>query len=118
EVWRQVGRNNGKMLHSIGLLKKYHASLTPTIHIFGQALGLSYIKGPVLIENGGLNTEDFSPEQKRRCLAGYDIMLSYLKKMCDTGIPLNIGTDCPDGGKATLSEILLIHNRGISMASV
>jgi hypothetical protein len=118
EVWRKLGRNNARMLHSIDLLKQYHASLTPTIHIFGQALGQSFIKGPLNIENGGLNTEDFTPAQRARCLEGYAVMMSYLKIMYDKGIPLNIGTDCPDGGKAVLSEMLLIHQAGIPMRRV
>jgi imidazolonepropionase-like amidohydrolase len=118
EVWNEIGENNPKMLHSIALLKQYKASLTPTIHIFGQAAGQSYLKGPVTIENGGLNTEDFTPAQRQRCLRGYHILMSYVKKMADEKIPLNLGTDCPDGGKAALSELLLLHEAGIPMTTV
>jgi imidazolonepropionase-like amidohydrolase len=118
EVWTKLGLNNPKMDNSIALLKKHHVSLTPTIHIFGQALGLSYIKGPVTIENGGLNTTDFTPVQLKRCLKGYSIMMSYLRKMYDEGVQLNIGTDCPGAGQAVLSEMLLIHETGIPMKDV
>ncbi|HTG56773.1 MAG TPA: amidohydrolase family protein [Niabella sp.] len=38
--------------------------------------------------------------------------------MYDQGVPLNLGTDCPDGGKAALSELWLIQHTGILMSSI
>ena len=45
-------------------------------------------------------------------------MASYVKRMYDAGIPLAVGTDTADPGKAVLSEMLLLHDAGIPMAGV
>jgi imidazolonepropionase-like amidohydrolase len=118
EVWNQVGENNARMAHSIDLLKKYHASLTPTLHIFAQALGLSYMKETLTIEHGSFDTRDFSRAQLDRCRRGFAIMGAYVKKMYEQGVQLNLGTDCPEGGRSALSELLLLNRLHIPMADV
>jgi len=45
-------------------------------------------------------------------------MASYVKRMYDAGIRLNLGTDAHDAGKAALSEMLLLHEAGIPMIGV
>lgn len=55
---------------------------------------------------------------KRFKAAGYRVMASYVKRLHDAGVPLNIGTDMPDPGKAVLSEMLLLHDAGIPMTDV
>jgi imidazolonepropionase-like amidohydrolase len=45
-------------------------------------------------------------------------MASYVKRMYDAGIRLDLGTDTQDPGKAALSEMLLLHDAGIPMTGV
>jgi hypothetical protein len=118
EVWNQVGENNARMTYSIDLLKRYHASLTPTLHIFAQALGLSFMKEALTMENGSFDTRGFSGAQLDRCRRGFAVMGSYVKKMYDRGVPLNLGTDCPEGGRSALSELLLLRRLRIPMVDV
>jgi imidazolonepropionase-like amidohydrolase len=56
--------------------------------------------------------------QREHIVAGYRIMASYVRRMYDDGIRLNLGTDAHDPGKAALSEMLLLHDAGIPMAGV
>ena len=61
---------------------------------------------------------NFTAEQKQRCLRGYSILSAYVKQLYDAGVPLVMGADHKDGGKAMLSEILLLNEIGIPMESV
>ena len=45
-------------------------------------------------------------------------MISYLRRMYEDGVRLNLGTDTHDPGQASLSEMLLLHEAGIPMAAV
>lgn len=45
-------------------------------------------------------------------------MASYVKRLHDAGVRLNVGTDTPEPGKSVLSEMLLLHEAGISMPDV
>ncbi|MFI5194445.1 MAG: amidohydrolase family protein [Chitinophagales bacterium] len=59
-----------------------------------------------------------TPLQLARCKENFNIFMGYAKKMYDKGIQLRIGTDCPYGGKALLSELLLLHEHGFSTTSI
>ena len=44
--------------------------------------------------------------------------MSYLKQAHTKGIKIRIGTDCREGGKALLSELLLLHEAGFSTEDI
>jgi imidazolonepropionase-like amidohydrolase len=44
--------------------------------------------------------------------------MTYTKKLHDAGVKLTIGTDCPSGGKAALSEMILLEEAGVPIADI
>ncbi len=44
--------------------------------------------------------------------------MRYLKTAHDLGVKITIGTDCRDGGKAALAEMLLFYEAGFSIADI
>jgi hypothetical protein len=116
EYWHQVGPTDSRLLSLVTRLKTADASVTPTLHVFAERLGLTYFQSPPRD-----STEDSSrwpPAIRARAVAGYRIMASYVKRLFDAGVQLNTGTDAPDPGKSLLSEMLLLHDAGIPMSDV
>lgn len=113
EAANKVGANNPEILATILNLKAHNATMTTSLHFFAQWLDKSYFCSTP--KGGRFDTHNFTIEQKARCLNGYGILSGYVKQMYDAGLVLAIGTDHKDGGKAVLSEILLLHETGIPM---
>jgi hypothetical protein len=116
EPWNWVGHDDPRMLALIEKFKTDDASLTPTLHVFAQRLGLAYFES--VPRDSTDDTSTWSAQQRMRAVEGYRIMASYVKRMYREGIRLNLGTDAYDPGKAALSEMLLLHEAGIPMAGV
>jgi imidazolonepropionase-like amidohydrolase len=116
EYWNHLGPDDPRVLDLIARFKADSASLTPTLHVFGERLGLAYFEPPPF--NAGANTSGFTAEQRQRSVAGYRIMASYVKRMYDAGVRLNVGTDTQEPGRSVLSEMLLLHDAGIPMIGV
>ena len=53
-----------------------------------------------------------------RARRGFGVALSYVAAMHKGGVKLAIGSDAVEPGKSVLSEILLLHDAGIPMATV
>lgn len=116
EGWLHLGPNDPRVLALLDTMREEGASVTPTLHLFGQRLGLTYFASPPW--DAQASTAGFTPAQRARAVAGYRIMASYVKRAYERGVSLNLGTDSPDPGKAVLSEMLLLHEAGIPMAGV
>jgi imidazolonepropionase-like amidohydrolase len=59
-----------------------------------------------------------SKEQIARCRENFKIFMGYAKQLFDKGIKLRIGTDCANGGKALISEQLLLFENGFSVPAI
>ncbi|GAA3934161.1 amidohydrolase family protein [Chitinophaga oryziterrae] len=59
-----------------------------------------------------------SQAQLARCRENFKIFMGYVKQAFDKGITLRIGTDWPDGGRAMISEQLLLAEYGFSVLSI
>jgi imidazolonepropionase-like amidohydrolase len=59
-----------------------------------------------------------SKEEILRCRENFKIFMAYAKQVFDKGIKLRIGTDCPNGGKAIISEQLLLAENGFSIPAI
>ncbi len=116
EEWNAVGANNPRLADFIGRLKQADASVTPTLHVFAQRLGLTWFTSPARDPNE--DASRFSNSDRARAIAGYRIMAAYVKRLHDAGVRLNVGTDTPDPGKSVLSEMLLLYDAGIPMPDV
>lgn len=113
ECANYAGPNNPKIISTIKNLGTERATMTTSLHFFAQWLGKTWFCSAPKGERFQCNY--FSEAQKQRCLNGYNILGDYVKMMYDEGVILAIGTDHKDGGKAVLSEILLLHELGIPM---
>jgi hypothetical protein len=114
--WRYLGPENARVLALIDRFRQLHASLTPTLHIEAQRLGLTYFQSAPRIPFEDVS--GVSDAQRRLAVEGYRIIASYVRRFYLAGVRLNLGTDTPDPGKAALSEMLLLHDAGIPMAAV
>jgi hypothetical protein len=113
EAALKTGANNPQVLATIANMKAHNATMTTSLHFFAQWLYLSYFRSEPKATR--FITSHFSDVQMNRCKLGYKILEGYVKQMYDAGVLLAIGTDHKDGGKAVLSEILLLHEAGIPM---
>jgi imidazolonepropionase-like amidohydrolase len=57
-------------------------------------------------------------EQMARCKANFKLLMGYVKQLFDKGIILRIGTDWPNGGKAFISEQLLLAEYGFTIPNI
>jgi hypothetical protein len=114
--WRYLGPEDRRVLALIGRFRQLNASLTPTLHIEAQRLGLTYFHSAP--RTPFEDVSGVSDAQRRLAVEGYRIIASYVRRFYLAGVRLNLGTDTPDPGKAALSEMLLLHDAGIPMAAV
>lgn len=116
EVCNTVGMDNPRLAELIERLREAHATVTPTLHVYAQRLGLTYFTTP---SQGAFDDmSGLSPDELERARKGYAALARAVKDLFDAGIPLNLGTDTPDPGKAALSELLLLSAAGIPMPYV
>ncbi|HEX8546860.1 MAG TPA: amidohydrolase family protein [Cytophagaceae bacterium] len=111
-----VGREKPGFYNLISKLKNNNVSVTPTLHIFAQRYGLTWFyKEMTEMADLPFKGNEF---QTQECIKGYEVLASYVKILYDSGVQLNLGTDCPEGGKAALSEMILLNELGIPMQEV
>lgn len=111
-----VGRDKPGFDNLISKLKNNNVSVTPTLHIFAQRYGLTWFyKDLTEMASLPFKGNEFQTEE---CIRGYEVLASYVKRLYDSGVQLNLGTDSPEGGKAALSEMILLNELGIPMHEV
>jgi imidazolonepropionase-like amidohydrolase len=116
EHFNVLGPDDARVEALIGEMARSRATVTPTLHIFAQRVGLA----PHTTKSLGPfdNSAAWTPAQRERARRGYDILAGYVRRMHEAGIPLAIGTDWLDPGRAALSEMILLHRAGIAMTDV
>lgn len=98
-------------------MAKQEATISTTIHLFGSFCGRTYFNS--FIESYYSNeSPELSERQLYRLNKAFDTYIFYLKEAHKKGLKLRIGTDCKDGGKAILSEMLLLHEFGFPMEDI
>ena len=93
----------------IARMAENEITLSTSIHLFAEKFGMTYFTS---------DTSALSDQQKIVCREAFNFMMLNLKKAHDLGVKLTIGTDSKDGGKAALSEMLLLHEAGLSTAAI
>lgn len=95
------------------------ATLSTTVHVLASYVHRSYFR--TYIETR-LHTEEIpdtlSAEQDKRLSDDFDLLMQLLKQAHNKGVKITIGTDCKDGGKAALSEMMLLHEAGFSTEDI
>jgi hypothetical protein len=116
EVFNFLGANNPSLLSLIELFKKNNVSITPTLHLYAQSLGLTNADIKMTIhEEDELN---WSGAKLNRAKKGYKVLADLVYKLYENGIMLNTGSDTYEPGKTILSEMLLLNELGIPMNEV
>ncbi|WP_343670482.1 amidohydrolase family protein [Chitinophaga sp.] len=111
EMFRFIHDKKPEVLNAlIDQLSKKHATYSTSIHLMGEPFGLTYFSNK-------LDTS-LSAAQLARCRENFNILMGYVKKSFDKGITLRIGTDWPNGGKAFISEQLLLSEYGFSIPAI
>ncbi|MBK5269517.1 MAG: amidohydrolase family protein [Bacteroidia bacterium] len=94
----------------IDKLSKSKTTFSTTIHLMAEQFGLTYFTNKT--------DTSLSKEQISRCMVNFKIFMDYAKQLFDKGIKLRIGTDCANGGKAIISEQLLLAENGFSIPAI
>jgi len=94
----------------IDLLADNNVSFSTTIHLLYQQFASTYFTEPF--------DRNLTSEQKKRCAENFEILMKYTKQMHDKGIEIRLGSDMPNGGKANLSELILMCEYGFSVKDV
>jgi imidazolonepropionase-like amidohydrolase len=112
EMFRFIHDKKAGGIHSlITKLSKSNTTFSTGIHLLGEPFGLTYFSTTRA-------DSTLSPEQLARCRENFKIFMEYLKELFDKGIKLRIGTDWPSGGKAFISEQLLLSAYGFTIPSI
>ncbi|NER16548.1 amidohydrolase family protein [Spongiivirga citrea] len=61
---------------------------------------------------------NYTEEQQKALDDAYNAMMGYYRKAHDKGVKIRIGTDCRFGGRALLSELILLSKAGFSIGEV
>jgi len=94
----------------INKLAKNNVTFSTTIHLMAEQFGLTYFTNKT--------DTSLSKEQMARCRENFKILMGYAKQLFVKGIKLRIGTDCANGGKALISEQLLLAENGFSIPAI
>jgi imidazolonepropionase-like amidohydrolase len=98
-------------------MAKNDATLSTAIHIMGAVAGKTYFFTS-LSNADTLDLPDYDAARKERLGKAFGTMMGYLKAAHDKGVKIRIGTDCRNGGKAFLSELLLLHEANFTTEDI
>ncbi|MGH7677684.1 MAG: amidohydrolase family protein [Gemmatimonadaceae bacterium] len=116
EMFNAIGADNQQVRTLIADIARSGATMTPTLHIFAQRVGVAQFK---TLTKGTFDDDGkWTPQARARARQGYESFARYVRDLHRAGVPLAIGTDTFDPGAAALSEMLLLHQAGIPMADV
>lgn len=91
-------------------LAQNKATFSTAIHLMAEQFGLTYFTNKV--------DTSLSKAQIARCRENFKILMGYAKQLSDQGVKLRMGTDCENGGKAMISEQLLLAENGFSIPAI
>ncbi len=94
-------------------LAKNNVTFSTTIHLLAEKFGLTYFSNP-----NNKPVSNWSKKQIQRNADNFKVFMLLVKKVNYKGIKIRIGTDCPNGGKAALSEQVLLAQYGFSISSI
>ncbi len=87
-------------------LAKNKATFSTSLHLLYAQFGNTFFSGNA--------DKNITPEVVGRCRENFKILMKYARLMQEKGIVLRIGTDTKNGGRALLSEMLLMCENGFS----
>ncbi|WP_400078743.1 amidohydrolase family protein [Winogradskyella sp. R77965] len=91
----------------IDRLAAQEVSFSTTIHLLYQQFHSTYFTTA--------SDKTLSDLQVKRCLESFKILMDCTKQMYDKGVEIRLGSDMPNGGKANISELILLCEYGFSV---
>ncbi|MGD9977485.1 MAG: amidohydrolase family protein [Bacteroidales bacterium] len=114
EAFKYTVENNPQILDSlITLFGKHHISISTTLHVLAEYGDITPFKN---FENN--SWPKLPKELKHRISYNFNHLLTFVKKLHESGVTLRIGTDRKNGGMAFISEQLLLAEAGIAAADI
>ncbi|WP_035631459.1 amidohydrolase family protein [Flavobacterium sp. CF136] len=111
EMFRFIHDKKSTVIDSlIDKLSKNKATFSTSIHLMAEPFGLTYFSTKT--------DTSLSTEEAARCKENFKIFMGYVKQSFDKGVKLRIGTDWPSGGKAIISEQLLLSEYGFTIPAI
>lgn len=108
-----------KLLDLLDKMAHKKASISTTIHVLGATAGktdfFSSFKHFPLRDSADLS---YSTLQKQQLEHAFDVMMEFLKLAHEKGVKIRIGTDCRNGGRALLSELILLYKADFSIEDI
>ncbi len=112
EMFRFIHDKKPAVMDSlISKLSKNNATFSTGFHLLAEPFGLTYFSTTKA-------DTTLSVEQADRCRENFKIFMGYVKELSDKGIKLRIGTDWPSGGKAVISELMLLSEYGFTIPEI
>ncbi|GGH14164.1 amidohydrolase family protein [Mucilaginibacter phyllosphaerae] len=108
---------NSRLEALLDKMAKNKVTLSTAIHFMGSIAGKTYFNTS-LSDLDAPDLSGYTTAQKDMLSKCFDVMMNYLKQAHDKGVKIRIGTDCKDGGKAFLSELLLLHEANFTTADI
>ena len=120
EFIKQTPEHEARLYQLFDRMAREQASISTTIHILGAAARKTHFFSsfehfPERLEP---DMPGFGEKQLVHLDQAFHTMMRYLKVAHDKGVKIRIGTDCKYGGKALLSEMMLLTEAGFSVEDV
>lgn len=114
EVFKYIVENNPALLDTIvSSINTHSGSISTNLHSMAGYCDLTHFKSEI-----DRNKIDLPNELKHRIEYNFNHLLSFVKKLHDSGISLRIGTNSDNGGLAFVSEQMLLADAGISASEI
>jgi imidazolonepropionase-like amidohydrolase len=114
EMFRFIHDKKGAAMDAlINQLANSNTTFSTGFHLLAeQFAGLTYFT------NNTQTDTSLTPEQVARCKENFKLLMGYVKQLFDKGIILRMGTDWPSGGKAFISEQMLLAEYGFTIPDI
>ncbi len=113
EAFKYIVENNPALLDTLAnKLSKSPISISTKLNSMAQYTDMSHM------ESNNQNQFKLSKELKHRITYSFNHLLSFVKRIHNSGTTLRIGTNTEDGGMAFISEQLLLAEAGISSSDI
>jgi len=108
-----------ELLNLLERMAENDATLCTTIHLFGSIVNRTTHKTLMQTRKGAEEKfDELTDKQLERLNEDFDLLMKYCKIVHEKGVKIRIGTDCKNGGKAVLSEMLLLYEAGFTVADI
>ncbi len=113
EAFKYIVENNPALLDTLAnKLSTQTISISTKLNSMAQYTDMSHM------ESNNQNQFKLSKELKHRITYSFNHLLSFVKRIHNSGTSLRIGTNTENGGMAFISEQLLLAEAGISASDI